>query len=87
MSVWRALITALKTATILLAATSATVMMDTLWTLMTCTPAMVPTENLVFFSFLLYTSTGMTCDSFFLFLQTLMNVWRVLQSATVMLLV
>ena len=34
-----------------------------------------------------YTNTGMSCDSFFLFLQTLMNVWRVLQSATIMLLV
>ena len=45
MSVWRTLTTVLRTASTLLAATSVTVMMDTLWTLMTCTPAMVYIEN------------------------------------------
>ena len=35
------LTTALRTASTLLAATSATVMMDTLWTLLICIPAMV----------------------------------------------
>ena len=45
MSVWRTLTTALRIATTLLAATCATVMMDTLWTQMTCTPAMVFKSN------------------------------------------
>ena len=41
MSVWKTLTTAPRTATTLLEGTSVTVMMGTLWTLMTCTPAMV----------------------------------------------
>ena len=41
MNVEKTLTTALKIATTLLAATYATVMMDTLWILMTCTLAMV----------------------------------------------
>ena len=44
MNVRGTLTTALNTATTLLVATSATAMVDILWTLMICTPAMVCTD-------------------------------------------